>query len=83
MGPGIIMGNTLPPPVVAERDNTLGEMENGLVSSTGLVDVLLLAELLLSSSMVKLVLGEGELRFGESDGERRDVKPDEVGDTAG
>lgn len=58
-------------PPVEEREMVVGEMEKGLVSRTGLGVVLL--ELLLSSSMVKLVLGEGELLFGERDGDRRDA----------
>lgn len=68
---GIMRGNT--PPVVADREMVVGEIENGLVSSTGLVEALLLLELLLNSSMVKLVLGDGERCLGERDGDLRDM----------
>ena len=77
------------PPLAAEMERAVGEIEKGLVSRTGLgVDEIPpLFELLLSSSMVKLVLGEGECRFGERDGERmaRNPQPlpeDEEGETA-
>ena len=72
---GITRGNTL---LAVEKERVVGEMEKGLVSGTGLVEVL---ELLLSSSMVKLVFGEGERCFGENEGEPRDTMPDDVGDT--
>lgn len=69
------------PPVV-ERERVVGDIEKGLVSRIGLVhiDVLVAVELLLSSSMVKLVFGEGERCFGENEGDPRDTRPEEVGD---
>ena len=69
-------------PPVAERERAVGEIENGLVCRTGLVVELLLVELLLNSSMVKFVFGEGERRFGEREGDPRDTRPDDVGDAA-
>ena len=76
----VATGKNTPPAV--ERERAVGEIENGLVCSTGLVVELLLVELLLSSSMVKLVLGEGERRLGEREGDPRDTRPDDVGDAA-
>ena len=66
---GIMRGKT--PPLAAEMEKAVGEIEKGLVSRTGLeVDEHPpLLELLLSSSMVKLVFGDGERCFGERDGE--------------
>ena len=83
---GMMRGKT--PPPVAEIERAEGEMEKGLVSRTGLGDDECppLLELLLNSSMVKLVLGEGERCFGERDGERMARKPplleDEEGEAA-
>ena len=72
---GIIRGKTPGLPVVAEMERAVGEIEEkGLASRTGLGVELLLFELLLSSSIVKLVLGEGERRLGERDGECRAMK---------
>lgn len=67
-------------PPVAERERVGGEIEKGLASNTGLVDVLLVVELLLNSSMVKLVFGEGERCFGEKEGDPRDTTLEDVGD---
>ena len=71
---GIIRGNT-PPPWAEVMERVVGEIENGLASRMGLGVLLLLLELLLSSSMVKLVLGEGERCLGEREGERRARNP--------
>lgn len=74
-------GINMEPPVV-ERERVVGDIEKGLVSRIGLVhiDALVVVELLLSSSMVKLVFGEGERCFGENEGDPRDTKLEEVGD---
>lgn len=81
---GRTSGNTPPD---AENDMTEGETEKGLVSSTGLgVELVLLLALLLSSSIVKLVLGDGERRLGEREGERiatNPLLPGELDDDAG
>lgn len=74
------VGINMAPPVV-ERERVVGDIEKGLVSRIGLVhDVLVVVELLLSSSMVKLVFGEGERCFGENEGDPRDTRLEEVGE---